>query len=181
MPRPRNTQTIEQRVLPVLVVVFVIALVMGPLKMFKPARQHPQATPTTTEQARESAPVKPRAMVKAPAPVPTSPVYTAQQVRDPLVSLLPMEPPESIAQGASPGRTQPARQASIPPLSLQGVLWGGAEPQAIINGEVYRVGDRIDEVRITGIDRRGVTVEFNGMVKSLATDVPAEEPTVRRR
>ncbi len=61
-------------------------------------------------------------------------------------------------------KEQPQVQIETKPLTgfqVQGIIWGGSFPQAIINNKVVRVGDTIEEVRITDINKSGVTV-FSG-------------------
>lgn len=48
----------------------------------------------------------------------------------------------------------------LPPLSVQGLLWGGAFPQAIVNGKIVKIGDKVADAQILGIDKEGVTVLF---------------------
>jgi hypothetical protein len=103
---------------------------------------------------------------KALAPIPETPapeiagtpLYTAQGLRDPMASLLP-QPPVELPNPAWGGATEPP---PLPDLRLQGLVWGGDEPQAIINNRVYRVGESIDGATIVAIDRGQVTVEHFG-------------------
>jgi len=91
------------------------------------------------------------------------PLYTASALRDPLQSLLPSE--EAVAMPTTTDATvMPMAQApQLPPVvALQGVFWGGAVPTAIINGEVYGIGDAVSGATIRAIDRRGIELEFQG-------------------
>ena len=89
--------------------------------------------------------------------------YNAETFRDPMKSLLPTEPVQpaalSVAQETEPKLPPPQAEPEAPVATLEGMVWGGRFPQAIINGEVYSVGDTIDGALITAIDRGGVTVE----------------------
>ena len=49
-----------------------------------------------------------------------------------------------------------------PDLKLQGILWGTARPQAIINRKIVSVGDTIENAKILSVSREGVMVSFNG-------------------
>ncbi|MFH1413843.1 MAG: hypothetical protein ABIG56_03265 [Candidatus Omnitrophota bacterium] len=56
-----------------------------------------------------------------------------------------------------------------PALQLQGLTWGGRFPQAIIDGQVVKVGDTIqigtaqdNEIKIVSIDREGVVFSYGG-------------------
>lgn len=90
------------------------------------------------------------------------PLYTASAMRDPLQSLLPPESaPMSMTTINAPAPMPQAPQ--LPPVvALQGVFWGGAVPTAIINGEVYGIGDTVSGATIRAIDRRGIELEFQG-------------------
>ena len=44
-------------------------------------------------------------------------------------------------------------------LRVEGVLWDPVQPLAIINGEVRRVGDLVDEYRVVDIQPQAVVVE----------------------
>ena len=90
--------------------------------------------------------------------------YTAFDVRDPLKSLLP-KPVPSMSAGSELAAERASTEAfSSPPLQLhvEGLLWGGAEPKAIINGRLYGVHDDVNGGKIVAIDRTGVTVERFG-------------------
>ena len=63
----------------------------------------------------------------------------------------------------SPRRQQP--QAVQPPelVQLQGILWDGDNPQVILQGEVYGLGDLLaGSARIVAITKQGVTVNKEG-------------------
>ena len=102
-----------------------------------------------------------------PASAPTDgPRYTAQHLRDPLKSLL----PKPIAQpSAQPNvrpvatSTSPADASVSPPtLKVQGMVWGGEAPKAVINNRVYGVDDMVNGGRIVAIDHQGVTIDYQG-------------------
>lgn len=95
---------------------------------------------------------------EAPA---AAPHYAAQQLREPFESLL---APESAA--ASAAESSPAGAAvEQQPVVVQGLLWGGAAPTAIINHRLYRVGDTLDGAVIRSIDRQGVALERRGTLQ----------------
>ncbi len=49
-------------------------------------------------------------------------------------------------------------------IDIQGVVWGTSRPQAIIEGQLYSEGDRIDDldVTITEISKEGITIDYQG-------------------
>lgn len=134
----------------------------------------------TTSRARQAAPP---ATVPAQAPV-VKPAdqarYTASDLRDPLQSLLP-EPrtPDATRPQESPAVS--ARAPSLlPSLRLEGVVWGGAVPQAIIGQGVYGVGAAVEGATIKSIGREGITVEFQGQTMHVAVPQGAVKDTVLR-
>ncbi len=99
------------------------------------------------------------------------PRYAASSGRDPMISLLPeVKPVDRRAAGPWTSATTSTSEPTQPPvLRLQGVLLGGPVPQAIINNQVYRVGESINGARITAIERHSVQVEFNGVTTRYTT------------
>lgn len=108
-------------------------------------------------------------VASSPSQPPAQPTYTAQTLRDPLRSLLPpppfnpnlpVQPPMTVsAPGLGMGPAESARPLAI---VVQGLVWGGAEPRAIIDDEVYGVGDVVNGATITAIAREGITLEQGG-------------------
>lgn len=50
----------------------------------------------------------------------------------------------------------------LPKMDVQGLIWGGNFPQAVINNKVYKVGDTIDGAQIKDIAKDGITLDFSG-------------------
>lgn len=46
------------------------------------------------------------------------------------------------------------------PLIVQGVVWGGAMPQAIINNRVTNIGDVIEGAKVIDISKKGVILLY---------------------
>ena len=59
-----------------------------------------------------------------------------------------------------PAVVEPEAEVGLPALRVDGMIWGSARPQAIIDGEVYDVGDVVKEAEIIGIDRKGVVLFY---------------------
>ena len=57
----------------------------------------------------------------------------------------------------------------LPSLTIQGMVWGGTLPQAIINNKVVKIGDTIEGVRIIGIKKEGITVFFGNREYNLSS------------
>ena len=102
------------------------------------------ALPATTPQAADAA-------------------YTAFDRRDPLKSLLPKPAAPAGASWDATGAVAVAAPPLPPPeLHVEGLLWGGGKPQAIIDGRLYGVQDAVSGAKILAIDRDGVTIEHLG-------------------
>ena len=88
--------------------------------------------------------------------------YTAEQTRDPMQSLLPQpEPPPSI--GSVVSTPQPPAPPQPPAVThLEGIVWSAGKRQAIIDGEVYVVGDAVGGGVIADIGRAGVIIRMPG-------------------
>ncbi|MCX5700817.1 MAG: hypothetical protein NTZ63_04685 [Candidatus Omnitrophica bacterium] len=78
--------------------------------------------------------------------------YRSGDMRDPFVSQISKKDEKSVEQIDAP---------PLPQFTVQGLIWGGVLPQAIINNKVYKVGDTIEEARITDISREGIKVYFH--------------------
>ncbi|MCX5711018.1 MAG: hypothetical protein NT060_03535 [Candidatus Omnitrophica bacterium] len=87
--------------------------------------------------------------------------YEAGSLRDPFTGVMARE---SISTDTS------VVEAAPPDLTVQGIIWGGRFPQAIINNKVLGVGDSIKEARITSIGKEGVTLLYGG--KSFTLNSP---------
>lgn len=97
--------------------------------------------------------------------------YVADLTRDPLRPVFQQEPAESVerrpdmvaaAEIALGAPFPPGQALGLPPIAIQGLIWGGASPRAIIDGQIYEIGDAIDGARIVAIDREGLTVTLRG-------------------
>jgi membrane protein implicated in regulation of membrane protease activity len=50
----------------------------------------------------------------------------------------------------------------MPQLSIEGLVWNAAMPQAIVKGKVVKIGDSIEGVKVVKITKEGITVEHEG-------------------
>ncbi|MBI3324217.1 MAG: hypothetical protein HYZ92_02960 [Candidatus Omnitrophica bacterium] len=101
--------------------------------------------------------------------------YTAESLRDPFVNLLPGPvPPPSHSAGSAGSRASAVPPA--PDLVVQGVIWGGMRPQALVNDGVYDLGDTIKEATIVDIRRDGITVSTNGHTYELGVSSGKKAP-----
>ncbi|MBU2541122.1 MAG: general secretion pathway protein GspB [Candidatus Omnitrophica bacterium] len=89
-------------------------------------------------------------------------------LRSPFRSLL----PEKKAEEAKEVIKAPEREipVSSPKVKINGIVWGGLFPQAIINDEVTREGDVLgkpESITVLEIKPREVVVLFKGKIFSL--------------
>jgi len=88
--------------------------------------------------------------------------YKSDQLRDPFKSYLAVEGRTTSAPGG------PAQgELDLSKFTVQGIIWGGKMPQAIINNKVYNVGDSIDGAVIVSIDKSGITLSFGEKIYDL--------------
>lgn len=108
-------------------------------------------------------------VVKARQSASAEPGYRAHGFRDPFKSYLPKpRPPVAASPGVERAPDMRAAPVSPPPdLHLEGVLWGGPEPKAIIDQEVYGLGDVVQGATITAIGPEGVRVEAQGRMLNI--------------
>ena len=84
--------------------------------------------------------------------------YDAAGLRDPFIG--PLHRAGWAAANAPPIIEEPPME--LPSLIVQGVVWGGSEPFAIVNNETVRAGDTIQGVKVLRIERDGIVVTFQG-------------------
>ncbi len=86
--------------------------------------------------------------------------YTGRQNKDPIDNsyLFPEEPQKPAAEPSKP------KVADFPvdKFKITAVLWGSKRPQAIINDNVMGIGEDLDGGKITGIDKEGIHVSYEG-------------------
>lgn len=91
-------------------------------------------------------------------------VYRAQGLRNPFEqTVLESESTSAVDSGIKP------EVVSLPQLTVQGIIWGGRLPQAIINNKVVKVGDLLEGAEIVEINKEGATVLFAGVEHQLTT------------
>lgn len=93
--------------------------------------------------------------------------YKSSLLRDPFSTYLVKELKTEVSSPvgkellATPG-------IDLDSLKVQGIVWGGEMPQAIINNEVLSVGDVINGAKIISIDKKGINFDSSGEVVSLS-------------
>jgi len=101
--------------------------------------------------------------------------YSSGDLRDPFIDLFQLsienEQKEKEMKNIRVPKEVTKTQEPLPSLEkfkVQGVIWGGKFPQAIINNKVLGVGDSIDGVEIVNIEKKGITLNLAGRAFNLA-------------
>jgi len=69
--------------------------------------------------------------------------YPQSRYKDPFEPLLPQEVEDEVV---GPDVVTSDTDDSLPPMAIEGILWGGDFLQVIIDGEVYRTGDKLKNI-----------------------------------
>jgi len=112
-----------------------------------------------------AAPAKPLEQVARP-----NLEYRADGLRDPFRS--PIDKDEGRMN-----RAQAQAKKPLPAFTVQGIIWGGKLPQAIINNTVLKIGDPINGAVVNKIEPDGVTVFFDGSEYKLPSPALAPAKT----
>jgi hypothetical protein len=91
--------------------------------------------------------------------------YKSAKLRDPFRTYFIKEEPKEVLP-ESTDLVKP--QLDLSKFIVQGIIWGGRVPQAIINDKVVTIGDLIDGAEILSIEKAGITLSFNGAIFDLA-------------
>ncbi|MFH1858062.1 MAG: hypothetical protein ABH845_04080 [Candidatus Omnitrophota bacterium] len=95
--------------------------------------------------------------------------YTGREYRDPTRSPLFVKPASEEAKPT-------VDIVRLPLLSIQGIIWGGDSPRAIIDGQVVAKGEILPEgVEILDISNAGIKVLYRGKIFTLNPPGRAEE------
>jgi len=177
---PTKKLQLEQGLVIGLLLILGAVLAKGPLRSIvrpdgaahaKPMEVLAQKYSLRAEVDPQVMPAPPIAEDVAEAPI----AYTAQEMRDPFTSLLPASAPASRKHAPKPVVVEDV-ETPAPDLLIQGLMWGGTQPKAIIYGKVYGLGEEVQGVKIIAIDQRGVTIDHHG--SSISYPVSAPTPAV---
>jgi len=90
--------------------------------------------------------------------------YVGANYKDPFELPLPLRvpivPSEVPSEEELPAGVEPEAEVRPPSLRVDGIIWGSARPQAIIDGKVYDIGDVVKDAEIIGINREGITLFY---------------------
>jgi hypothetical protein len=100
--------------------------------------------------------------IEVPAP---APVESPEMKPEPTVATIPAPTPQPVV--AKPEPVKPV----FPELKLQGIFYRLTNPTALISSKNVHVGDMVQGVKVTAIERSSVTLEFKNERKTLTLDV----------
>ena len=101
--------------------------------------------------------------------------YQSGQLRDPFATCLVRVVKKEESQQAVKDQLA-APIIDLDTFKVEGIIWGGKMPQAIINDKVLAVGDTINGAQILSIDKKGITLNFSGQIVNLSS--PGINPVV---
>jgi type II secretory pathway component PulC len=102
--------------------------------------------------------------------------YKAQELRDPFEPYSLEKKEQKVTEATSP-ITNNQQVAALPSnLTIQGIVWGGNFPQAIINNKVLKIGEVIEGASIKAIDKDGVIFILGGREYKLPASVSKGSP-----
>lgn len=133
--------------------------------------------PPTVEQPVVSPPMR-----VEPTPEPSVPKgtldYTGYTERDPLKPSLPVRekierPPELPPEKKPPKEEikkekEPPKEIVLPTFTVTGIVWGDS-PRAIIDQQVYKIGDTVKGAKILDITEKGIKMIYEGKEFSVKT------------
>jgi hypothetical protein len=101
--------------------------------------------------------------------------YSSGDLRDPFRDLLQVAEENEKKKKETQEFDTPASESeqSVPVPSLekfkvQGIIWGGRFPQAIVNNKMVVIGDTIEGFKVVNIEKKGVTLSFSGKTAILS-------------
>ncbi|MBN1587861.1 MAG: hypothetical protein JW937_10615 [Candidatus Omnitrophica bacterium] len=98
--------------------------------------------------------------------------YDGRSFRNPFKSALPIAKPSGSATPTEVEIDHTSEPVEPPKVTVQGLLWGSARPQAIIDNRIVEPGDSVAGAEVLAIDRSGVTVIYRGFEYVLRPPLP---------
>ena len=101
--------------------------------------------------------------------------YKSEGLRDPFQTYIVKEKKVDTQQQKKAELAQ--WETKLNELKVQGIIWGTKMPQAIIDNNVYIVGDKVDNAEIVSINNKGVDLMTAAGVINLAAPGQGEVPS----
>lgn len=100
--------------------------------------------------------------------------YKADGLRDPFENVFKKEAVAPSTSGTGEQVSETQAQVNPPSLAVQGIIWGGKIPQAIINDKVVKIGDVIQEAEIIDIGKETVKILFKNRSFNLTSPAASQ-------
>lgn len=94
--------------------------------------------------------------------------FHEEQVKELFMDTLPKAKVAAPVVAPAAAVVQQQVQPILPSMTIQGVIWGSSVPCVIIDNRVLKLGESINEVKITGIGKKGVEVLYSGWKYNLS-------------
>lgn len=175
-------QKTELFLLIILIPIFIYVGLQFYNSYFKsPTKEIEELEKVATEEPAPPEPEQPPAPPPAQTEQPEKPTppkgtldYAGYTERDPLKPSLPVKetiekPPEPTKPIEKPKETpadkikkEPPKEIILPTFTVTGVVWGKESPRAIIDHQVYKIGDIIKGAKILEITQKGILMIYEG-------------------
>ncbi|MDI6605996.1 MAG: hypothetical protein QME65_02490 [Candidatus Omnitrophota bacterium] len=94
--------------------------------------------------------------------------YEAEDFRDPFQKPS-VESKTVVGKEESYSESEQRAAEFLNSLQVQGIILGGRFPQAIVNNNVIKVGDRVGEARIIGITKAGISIFLYNRIYNISS------------
>jgi len=76
---------------------------------------------------------------------------------------------------------EPIETGPLPSVTIQGIVWGSALPQAIINNKVVKVGDTVEQMQILEISKNGIIVLYGNQKHNLSAPSVVQLDNIKKK
>lgn len=152
-----------------LLYIMVACVVFGNALLFLAIKDRgaKKAEPTAAPVVAAVVPVTAPATNPAPAVVSPPPAAPQAKVVPPAPAAVPavVQTNVAIVQPVAVAPPEPPKPA---PLKLQSIIYNPSRPSAMISGKFVMIGDKVQGLRVTAMDRETVTLVGNGQTNVLS-------------
>jgi hypothetical protein len=100
--------------------------------------------------------------------------YTSESLKDPFQGMVIEEP-----ENDKPEDIPAIESISLPNITVQGIIWGTNNPQAIINDKVVKVGSTINDITILDITGTEIIISYKNQKFALPAPSGIKTPDVK--
>jgi len=105
--------------------------------------------------------------------------FTGKEAKEPFMDMISKIKETAVAVTEVPTESKPVveepppQRPALPPLVIQGIIWGSSVPCVIIDSRVLKEGDLLGEVKIAKIGREGLELLYQGWNYTLPSPAAA--------